>query len=159
MALIGGTATYSGDPATDTKDAVRALIGDTDMNAPKLSDEEILFAISERGGDKYLAGALACRMIGSNQDDVSSKSVGDLSISYGAKSDDWVKRAEGLERLAAMLTSTPVAFAGGISDARRQLVRQDPDRSSPIFEIGQWDHGSSGRWRYETSGSSSPWST
>ena len=51
--------TYSGDPATSDKDAVRFLTGDTDAGDQLASDEEIAYALSQRP-DVRLAAAVVC---------------------------------------------------------------------------------------------------
>ena len=45
---------------TATLDIVRLLIGDTDPNAPELSDEEVNYFISARASNTYLAAADCC---------------------------------------------------------------------------------------------------
>ena len=43
--------TYSEDPASNAKDKVRFLIGDTDPADPQLKDAEILFLISSESNE------------------------------------------------------------------------------------------------------------
>ena len=50
--------TYTGNPVTDAKDAVRFEIGDTDKEDPLLQDEEIVYAISVEAN--VLAAAARC---------------------------------------------------------------------------------------------------
>lgn len=78
------TWTYSADPTSSNKDAVRWLIGDTNPEDQLLQDEEIAFNLTEVSDDVYRASAncaqnLAARFTGEAQS--TSKSVGGLSIS------------------------------------------------------------------------------
>jgi len=50
---------YTGQPQTDQKDAVRHTIGDTDNSDLLLTDAEINYHLNENGG-KVLAAAAAC---------------------------------------------------------------------------------------------------
>ncbi len=95
--------TYSGDPASSTRDKVRFLCGDTDTNDQQLNDAEIAFLISEWTG-AYLAAANACDAIASKfqrQSDY-SKSVGDMSIStqFQAQAQNYLQRATSLRAQA-----------------------------------------------------------
>ena len=57
------TTSYSGDPAASEKDAVRFLLGDTDMTEALVSDEEISYAIAKWAliidSPEYVAANLA----------------------------------------------------------------------------------------------------
>ena len=44
------TWTYSGDPATNARDSIRFLVGDTDTNDQLVSDEEIAWTNSQVTG-------------------------------------------------------------------------------------------------------------
>lgn len=44
--------TYSGDPSNSVKDECRFLIGDININAPIMQDEEIEYIISEAGSNE-----------------------------------------------------------------------------------------------------------
>jgi hypothetical protein len=75
------TATY--DPLLSTdKDLVRFLIGDRDANSATLQDEEI-DACLQQEANVYLAAAMAAGRIMTKGGAAVSKSVGNLSISYG----------------------------------------------------------------------------
>jgi len=101
--------TYSGDPASSTRDKVRFLCGDTDSTDQQLNDAEIAFLITE-WVDAYLAAANACDAIASKfqrQSDY-SKSVGDMSIStqFQAQAQNYLQRATNL-RAQAMRSAPP----------------------------------------------------
>jgi len=56
--------TYSGDPSSSLKDAVRFLLGDTDStDALTLSDEEIAFLLVEWANNTYFAAAAGAEQL------------------------------------------------------------------------------------------------
>ncbi|MBC7340956.1 MAG: hypothetical protein H5U02_00620 [Clostridia bacterium] len=91
--------TYSGNPAGSALDQVRALIGDTDQENPILSDEEILFFLSEEGSARRAAprAALAAAAKFAKEAD---KAIGDLRISLSQKADKYLQLAAALEASA-----------------------------------------------------------
>lgn len=100
--------TYDAALPTD-KDWVRLLVGDRDMSAPKLQDEEIDALVLENK-NKYLAAAAAAELILARTHGMVEKQVGDLKIKY---SDD-VKSAyrdyiKHLREKGAQLLLTPTA--------------------------------------------------
>jgi hypothetical protein len=95
------TWTYS-NPSASTRDAVRFLIGDTDSTDPLLSNEEIDYTLTEAGNSVYQAAHDACYAIGSKFVRLAqSKSVGDMSISYANRGQQYMDQAERLLELAA----------------------------------------------------------
>lgn len=131
---------YSSNPATDDKDAVRALIMDTnyDGNGWMLSDQEILWLLSNEGG-QYEAAAAACEMVAARftgpSRNIIIKRVGDLmKTSGGARGggsagDSWHAMAATL-RLHAARTAVPIA--GGI-DVGDRADRDDTGLLQPDF--------------------------
>lgn len=96
------TWTYTGDPSVSTRDQIRFLIGDTDSTDPLLQDEEIEWTLTNAGGSIYQAAHDLCYALGSKFARLAtSKSVGDLSLSYQNRSDAFMKQAERLLELAA----------------------------------------------------------
>ena len=92
------TWTYSADPTSSQKDAIRWLVGDTNPDTPLVQDEEIAFNLMEMNYEIYRAAANTAQNIASTFTGLSqstSKSVGGLSLSqsYG-------DRAQRYERLA-----------------------------------------------------------
>ncbi len=139
--IIGGTWTYSGDPSTDLKDRVRFLIGDTDITDQKISDEEILWALTDTGSNHYAAAATACRVIGAGFAGRDSVTVGDVSESggVGGGAQEWMALADQLDRKAVTLGSCPSPFLGGSSVSRKSDNAADTDRTRPSFVMGQFD--------------------
>ncbi|MFZ5852314.1 MAG: hypothetical protein ACOYY2_13100 [Actinomycetota bacterium] len=123
-------STYSGNPATSEKDAVRFLVGDTDMARARLTDAEITWLLVEAAGNAYQAAAAAAETIAGQyaREATVSKSVGDLRLSTS-----YADKATEFAALAAALR------------------RRDPARSAPLptsgshtapaqFRLGIFDH-------------------
>jgi hypothetical protein len=92
------TWSYSQDPTSSVKDAVRFLVGDTNPDVPLLQDEEIWFNLSEVNMDLYRAASNTCYNLSAyftQQSQNTSKTVGGLSLSQG-----YGDRAQKYERLA-----------------------------------------------------------
>jgi len=122
--------TYSGDPTKSTKDEVRFLIGDTDVNSPQLGDSEILYAISSEGN--ALLAAVACATaLQARYSRLSDESVGDVSKSYSQRADAFEKLAKALRRRNAERSVCP--YAGGISKADKETNVLDEDRVDNAF--------------------------
>jgi len=124
------TWTYSADPTSSTKDAVRFLIGDTDDTNPIIQDEEIYFNLGEVGQNIYRAASntcynLAARFTGEAQS--TSKSVGGLSISKSLGD-----RAQRYERLAKDLLMRSRRVSPPIPNA-------DPEALGAEFYMGEFD--------------------
>lgn len=137
MSINGGTWTYSGNPATDSKDAVRWLVGDVDGSTQLVSDEEILFALSMRG-NRFAAGALVADQIAGALGRLADKKVvGDFELDYLARAGRYRDLAD---RLRAQAAIGAAPYAGGISAADKQQVANDSDRTAPAFQIGVDDN-------------------
>lgn len=119
---------YGGDPSLNPRDGVRFEIGDTTPGkTPTLTDEEIEYLLRENS--PKLAAAKAARALGARYSGMSatSKSVGDLSLSfeYGAV-------AERFEAMAARLEKGSYgAFVPIVSDATL---------AAGVFSIGMDDN-------------------
>lgn len=71
------TWSYS-DPSKSIKDHVRFLIGDTDINQPILSDEEINAEAADEG-NAYLVGSRLCNYISARYARYVDGTLGDLN--------------------------------------------------------------------------------
>ena len=139
--ISGGTWTYSGNPATDNKDAVRFLIGDTDSTDQQVSDEEILFLLDFEAQDIYDAASQCCSALASTYARLSDKQVGDLRITLSNQSKAYADNAQRLHDRAvhnAALASAP--FNASQSSAEVQNANDDTDRVPPPFQQGQTDN-------------------
>lgn len=108
------TWTYSGDPASNNRDAVRFLVGDTDTTDQLISDEEIAYLL-----DVYIeapsAAVGAARSIAakfSRQSD-QARTVGDLSLSesFSQKSNQYHHLGDHLAGIASGITAPPIPVA------------------------------------------------
>ena len=133
------TWSYSGNPASSEKDAVRFLIGDTDTTDQLLSDAEINYVIAESGGSIYQAAHDACYAIaGKFSRMASSKSVGDMSISYADRAQAFFALANELLELAARReVPTPWVSPDNIVRAADKIV---PPANGTEFYTGQMDY-------------------
>lgn len=131
------TWTYSQNPATDTKDAIRFLVGDTVSTDQQASDEEILWAISAHS-NLYQAAALVAESIaGRYARNATKKEVGDLKLWFDKRSGQYSSLAKSLRR-RALLSADPSLPARTISSKDSAVA--DTDRTRPAFTRGQWDN-------------------
>lgn len=96
------TWTYTGDPNVSDRDKVRFLIGDTDTTDQLLSDEEIAWALDNTDDSIYQASHDLCVSLAAKFARLAtSKSVGDLSLSYADRSSAFYALADRILDLAA----------------------------------------------------------
>lgn len=130
------TDTYSGDPASSPKDAVRFWIQDT--AAPwKTSDEEINYVLT-LFTNPMLAAANVAKALAAKYAAMPSKKVGDFSISFGELAKNYFALADKLETQAQTFGLLP--YAGGTSIADEKVVANNPDRPRPPFRQDQFDN-------------------
>lgn len=132
------TWTYSGNPASSTKDAVRFLIGDTDTDDQLLSDEEINYTITITGNVYESAHDCAYAVAASFARMATSKSVGDLSLSYSDRAASFYQVADRMNVLkASNQPPTPwVSPDNMIRAAQKDL----PPTNGTEFYTGQMDY-------------------
>ncbi|HHH30956.1 MAG TPA: hypothetical protein ENK57_21790 [Polyangiaceae bacterium] len=135
------TWSYSHDPATSDKDAVRFLVGDTDSSEQLVSDEEILFALQEEPNVRRAAAFIA-RALGAKFSREADKSVGDLRIAYSQRARGFYELADRLDSDASRRTNVLRArpYAGGISVSDKEAVEDNSDRVRPSFAKGMHDY-------------------
>lgn len=122
------TWTYGGDPGANDRDWVRFRIGDTDTTDQQMTDEEIAALLAEYTS-KQAAAVVAVEALIAKFSRLASKSVGDLSIQYNQRLENYQSLAERLRREQAIRAASPVA--GGISVNRKGTVRDNDDRVRP----------------------------
>lgn len=140
---IVGHWSYSGDPASSSRDAVRDIIGDVFADDPLLSDEEINAKLAV-SAVTMLAGAMCCDAIAAR----CSREVDRTNSPQGGVSQtvNYSQRAKAFRTLAGDLrsqyalgigsTSAGVApYAGGISIADKASREADSDRVVPAFTV------------------------
>lgn len=123
--------TYSNDPETEPRDAVRLLIGDTDDKDPLLSDAEIAFYLSENGDNQYRAAMEACKAIAALLSRRPDYMVGRTLVSNQQRAEAFLKLAEAMKQ--KYLAGSVAPYAGGISKADKQTQEDDDDRLTPFF--------------------------
>ncbi len=135
--------TYSGDPSTNDKDAVRVRVGDTDSTDELLQDEEILFFLTERSSNVLLASAdSAIAIAGQFSRKVNVKNLS-LSVNATDRAKAYLELAKKFREQAGVGPKDAVAaeiFSGGLSIAGKRALKDNSDAVKPSFEIGRDDH-------------------
>lgn len=131
---------YSGNPASNDRDQVRFLIGDTCKEDPLVSDKEIAFAISEQTSLK-LAAAMCLRALAAVHSRMVTKKIGDISVNCSDLAKQFKARADELDPFnvatAAPLLALPVF--GGLSITEKETLDDDDDAVQPSFRKGMND--------------------
>lgn len=122
------TYTYSGDPSSSLRDAVRFAIGDTSDTDWQFSDEEIAYLIGT-GTNVELIAVACCDHLISKYARLASQSVGAVSVQYRERMENYQTLIGRLRRGLA-----PLPFAGGISVAGKQAQEEDEDYDQPVFK-------------------------
>ena len=131
---------YSGDPSTSDKDAVRYLIGDTDEDNPLVNDEEIEYILSIEG-NVIRAGAMVAESIAGKFSRRADRTIGDYSEKFSQIHQQYLSLAEKLRRQAKFKSSfKAIPFAGGISKSDKKTTEGDTDREKPAFKKGMMDN-------------------
>lgn len=118
---------------------VRLTIGDNTSAAQQLMDEEILALISTYGS-QLRAAIAAAKALGAKYARQADKTVGRLSISASQIAKNYYELADQLEeQLGTMTGGAGGMYAGGISEADKDIDRDDLDRPVPAFALGQFD--------------------
>lgn len=117
------------------KDAARFYLGDTDMTAAQLQDEEIVFALSLRqffwGGVSLCARALSgkySRLVNTSADGV--------SVQHSQRANAYAILANEYEAKQALFA---VPYVGGISVSDMQAILSNSDRVPDIFRFCMFD--------------------
>lgn len=106
MATDINLATYTGNPSTNPRDAVRLLIGDTDPTSARFKDAEIDYFLAQAGDDPQRA-AQACMAVSmaSVASSAGTRTIGKTTITD--------RRGEAYKAAAAALESaSPVGGTG-----------------------------------------------
>lgn len=109
--------TYSGNPADSDLDAVRFILGDTDIDNPLLNDSEINYLIANNAGVGK-AASQGARTIASQFGSKANKTVGDLSIRYNDRREFYLGLAENLEAEVARGGLALTGITGGRGEER-----------------------------------------
>jgi hypothetical protein len=133
------TATYT-DPSNSASDAVRFLVGDTDVANAQLQDEEIAFALSEAGNDNYLAAALCARAIGSKYATSLDERFENVWSNGSKVSDNYYALATRLEAQSKKYGSRGLGLpaAGGLTYSDIETNDLNDDRVQSKFKQDQF---------------------
>src|SRR4051812_43738973 len=93
---------YSGDPNSSTKDAVRFYVQDIIREDPQVNDEEVEFLLTDEGDDVLRAAARTAEVIAAKYARQVDKSVGGLSLSAGRRQEKYERLATSLWRRAGV---------------------------------------------------------
>ena len=85
------------------------------------------------------AAAAAEQIAGTYAKQESSKTVGDLNITYGERALDYKEMAQRLRTRAAKKAGS-VIYAGGLSVTEKKTEKAKPDLVQPAFRRDQDDH-------------------
>ena len=149
------TWSYSGNPASSTKDLVRFLIGDTSPTAVPpdpvpsfvlVSDEEINAVLSYQSNPVYAAAAI-CDSLSAKFSVQVDRTIGATSVRSSQRADAYAKLATRLraggagnlpggdgsgERVGDMVV-------GGLDVSENEALREDSSTEQPSFNVGQDD--------------------
>ena len=134
---MSSSITYNGDPQTD-REKVRHLIGDTDKNAPILTDEEVQFHL-ELYGNIFKSARSACIAIVAKFSCQVDESVGRVKLNLSQRVDHFRKLAEDL-RIQHSATRSFSPFLGGQSKSDKINRELNEDRVVPFFTRKTHDH-------------------
>jgi hypothetical protein len=132
---------YSGNPASSNKDAVRFEIQDTESTAPLVQDAEVEYAIAQEGAatpaprDLLSAAARLCEIIARKFSAQADTVIGSLEVTYSKQAAGYRAMAKDLRKRAQ---GSGLPFVGGQSISAKQALREEQDRVQPIFRRGQF---------------------
>lgn len=141
--------TYSGDPSSADKDAVRFEISDTNPASPLLQDGEVEWAIlSETGSaageptslstaDVYRSAARCMESVSRLFAAQADTEFGSLKTTYSKQAQTYAERAAEL-RAKAQGMNAP--YAGGQSISEKRSNESDADLTQPLFTRREWSN-------------------
>jgi hypothetical protein len=136
--------TYSFNPATSPKDALRFFIGDTDCKDPLLQDEELEYLLGLYNDSPTQAAIRAVESIMLKFSRLCDETVGSVSIQYSQKAKAMaLMKADLITRLA---TEDMTPFAGGISRTTKIAQDRQCDRVRPKFTKNEDDNRQIAPW-------------
>lgn len=125
------------------RDRVRLAIGDTLADDQLVRDQEIAYAITTTGSENaaaiMLCEHLAARFARTPDETVTDSAGNTRTKSMSQRASGFLKLAAQLRETGAVVT-TPMPFAGGISQSDMDTRAQDSDRVEPSFTIGMGDY-------------------
>lgn len=124
--------TYSENPASTPKDAVRFLVGDTISTDPLASDEELVWALS-LNSNIYAAASIIADSIATKFATMKvSVRIGPISEEYGNRATFYANRAKELKNKASDNSTLNIDSC--------LPVNVDGSEKEPSFSIGMTDN-------------------
>lgn len=143
--------TYVGTPSASAREWIRFRLGDTQSDDPQLTDEEIAALLTDAGDAKRKAALFGARRLAAKYARLVDNGQGSERNSYSQRQAAYAALIKELEAEIAELgtgaegeegsgSSTGVGGirATGLSLARRNVARANPDRIRPSAYRGQW---------------------
>lgn len=131
------TWTYSGDPSSSSRDAIRFMIGDTDTTDQLLSNEEINYVLVEQG-TLHRSAAECAFAISAKFARLMSRSIGGLSADFSAKHRQYEELGKRLVREDELSPVSP--FISGFSRSAKEAEELDTDRETTFSRKGIHDN-------------------
>ena len=129
--------TYSGDPATTSRDAVRFYVGDTDTNDQLLQDAEIDFLLTQKP-KPLAAAAQAARAIASKMSGLVDEKFESIDNKFSQRAGAFHDLAGRLDREAKRTGGLGTPVAGGIRETEVQAAHNDTNRVQSAFRRSQF---------------------
>lgn len=143
---------YSGDPSSSDKDAIRFEIQDTNPSAPLLEDAEVTWCVLVETGVAadadaatlaetnpqgfFSACARACESLARLFLAQADTQVGSLKTTYTKQAAQYAQQAKDLRSKAASLGAP---YTGGQSVSEKLANALDPDQVQPAFSRDMFD--------------------
>lgn len=126
--------------ATGRLNAVRLLVGDTDVSDQQVQDEEIDFALSLTNDNIYSAGSWIAGIIYSKYARlVNTELDSAIAADYSDLAENYKSLAAELKQKEVMYSGGKLKFyAGGISKTQIETVRQNTDRPTAQFRMDRF---------------------
>lgn len=133
------TATYT-DPSNSNSDAVRWLVGDTDVTDAALQNEEIAFSLTQAGNDVYLAAAICARALAGKYANLVDTDFESVSSNYSNLRDNYYALATNLEKQSKKYGTRGLGLpvAGGLTYSDIRANDLNDDRVQPKFKQDQF---------------------
>lgn len=145
--LVFSTATAEG-----RRNSVRLLVGDTDTTDQQVQDEEIAFALAQKGDNVYYAASWICNTLASKYARfVDTQLDGALESKYSQMANNYRQMSIMLADQGRLTSGASLGvYAGGISKTAIDSARQEADRLAPTIYEGQFDNPGTGYLPDET---------
>lgn len=133
--------TYGGDPGTSTasqrRDTVRFLLGDTDPANQLIKDTEISFLLANNADDTYRAASNAAFHLAVKYANLPDIEIDTLKLSNSQRSKRYQNLASQLSKEARThgTSGMGLAIGGGLSKSTMASVESDTDRVENEFKI------------------------